>query len=306
MDNDWINEVKKYIDDLKDIWKEAFRISILSLSNSADIYTMAGEQFQVSCNINIKLDSEYLGILRENGIDVITQGGKNFIKPTKENYGTTPVEIKSADLKIKDCFPLLFNLYFHFMKFKDPVDIVESFYHIKNELKLPDEMFYSYPSRAIENPGIVTIPYLQQEARINGSKIFYSFFYRGNDRIMPALYYPARISLNEDLDYENLRNRVIEKFKKFMETKYYEKYEEYRVLKNVRNKMVIKKWAPISLSTITEKELSMIQSRDYFVIRDGKASLSGEEKRENLYDDLEKLRLSSLSSVEYWFNLPFY
>ncbi|MGP6220645.1 hypothetical protein [Caldiplasma sukawensis] len=306
MENQWINEVKKYIDDLRSIWKEAFRISVLSLANPSDIYTMAGEQFQVSCNINIKLDSENITILRENGIDVITQGGKNFIKPMKDDYGTTPVEIKPSNLKIKDCFPLLFNLYFHSSKFKDPVDIVESFYHIKNELKLPDEMFYSYPSRAIENPGIVTIPYLQQEGRIMGSKIFYSFFYRGNDRIMPALYYPARITLTEELDYENLKNKVNEKFNEFMETKTYERYEEYRVLKNVRNKMVIKKWAPISLSTITEKELSMIQSREYFVIKDGKVWLSGEEKRENLYDEIEKLRLSSLSSVEYWFNLPFY
>ena len=315
--------ISKYIRDLKDIGDQMFIV------NSSYYKSGTGDQkelykftpfdlVQIELNIPLEPHENLKDLLSDMGYEFLVSEGVEFLKPKEgeskqdEDTQESPaIELPMVDINklgIIEAIDLAYNLNLveRTKEKREPIDVIDLSYEIKNDLKFPDEFFNDFPSKLMETPFHNSIRNSTGYGLIQGFRAYYNFFQVSNNAIFPISSFPAAIDLSQNINTEGLIMALKSKFKSFSETKDFNVYNTYRMVKNIKNKCLMRQGKPCSISLFSKPELEWSLSSGLFQVVEEKLSLLEGKVPTDLSDLVNEYAMKAECIVKKWKNMKLF
>lgn len=306
--------ISKYIQDLKDIGDRIFIVnsSYYKSGNfeSKDVFKFTPFDLnQMELNIPLSPHENMKELLSDMGYDFLISERVEFLKlkdyAEEEQQEETNIDIPIVDINnlgTIEAIDLAYNLKLkeRTREEKEPIDVIDLSYEVKNELKFPDEFFNDFPSKLMESPYLNTMKNCTKYGFIQGFRVYYNFYQLASNSIVPISSYPAEIKLSQNINIEGLMMSLQSKFKSFSETEEFGIYNTYRMVRNIKNKYLMRKGKPCSISIFTKPELEWAESSGLFEINEDKLQLSEGAVPTDLSDLINEYAIGAERIVQKW------
>jgi hypothetical protein len=303
---DSLNIVKKYFSDLKDIGNQLFKVEspyLQSQSGSERSFKfMPYDLKQVELNISLQNYENLQDIITDLGFKLLISENVTFVDGESNNMKEEPPTIDIGQLNVIEAIDICYNMKLceGIERRNQPIDVIELSYEIKNFLKLPDEFFNEFPSKPLETPIGNSVKNLPYYGIVQENKVYYTFYNIFKDNITPINSYPANIKLSEDIKIEGILEALIRKFSSFSTSPRFQIYMEYRTIKNLRNKVLMRKGKPLSFSLLTKQEATWALESGMFRNLEEKLQFEQGMDISNLNESVNKLSLECENLVREW------
>ncbi len=257
---------------------------------------------QIEFNIPTEPHERLTDMLTGMGEQVMLSEGVEYVKARDEYKVEDAEPIEVDKLYTIEAIDICYNIELN-KKVKDtnlPTDLVEISYAIKNELKFPDDFFNYFPSNPMETPEFNSPTTCNKYGLVQGQKAYYSFYIVTKGFVVPVLSYPARIKLDQGIKMEGILMTLSDKFNKFSKSQDFNNYLVFRMIKNIRNKLLAKRGNPASLSLFTEKELAWCKESGLFEEEEGKLKFAEGENMTSFNDIMNKQSSKIDDLVKKW------
>ncbi len=257
---------------------------------------------QIEFNIPIEPHEKLTDIIAGMGEEVMVSDGIEYVK-ARDEYKVEefpPIEVDKlyAIEAIDVCYNL--DLTEKIKETKVPTDLVEISYRIKNELKFPDDFFSDFPSKALETPEFNSPTSCNRYGIVQNRKVHYSLYTIAKGFVAPILSYPAKIELDQSIKVEGILMSLGDRFNRFSKEEDFEIYTDFRMIKNIRNKFLIKKGNPASISLFTEKERLWCKKSGFFKEENEKLCFREGENMTSINEILNKQSNDVEGLVKKW------
>ncbi len=306
--------ISKYIQDLKEIGDKIFIVnsSYYKSGNFEDKEIFKFTPFdlnQMELNIPLSPHENMKELLSDMGHDFLISEGVEFMKlkddEDEEQNDKKRTNIPTVDINSLgtiEAIDLAYNLKLkeRTTEEKEPIDVIDLSYEIKNELRFPDEFFNDFPSKLMESPYLNTIKNCTKYGFIQGFRVYYNFYQISGNSIVPISSYPAVIAMSQNINIEGLMMSLQSKFKSFSETEEFQVYNTYRMVRNIKNKYLMRKGKPSSVSIFTKPELEWAESSGLFEIIEDKLQLKEGVVPADLSDLINEYAIGAERIVQKW------
>ena len=273
--------LKKYLQDLNHIGNRIFELHSNyyragTIQKKEPYKTTPFDLAQLEFNVPMEPHENIVELLNSIGETIMISEGIEYVKVKEEIENMEIPTIEIDKLRTIEAIDLCYNLELQdaVKESKIPVDLVTISYQIKNQLKFPDDFFNEFPSKLMETPQFNSPSSANKYGIIQDMKAYYSFYHISKDFVVPVLSYPASLHLDQNIKTEGLLMSLSERFNSFTKESDFEVYTNFRMIKNIRNKLLLKKGNPASISLFTEKELLWCRNSGFFEERDEKLRFS--------------------------------
>lgn len=257
---------------------------------------------QIEFNIPTEPHERLVDIITGMGEQVMLSDGVEYVK-ARDEYNvkdTEPIEVDK--LTTIEAIDICYNIELtnRVKEKKLPIDLIEISYHIKNELKFPDDFFNPFPSNPMETPEFNSPTTCNKYGIVQGQKAYYSFYIVKKGFVIPVLSYPAGINLDKDIKIQGILMSLSDKFNKFSKSEDFNSYLDFRMIKNIRNKFLAKKGNPASISLFTAKEFEWCRQSDLFEEEDGRLKFAEGENMTGFNDIMNNQTYKIEDLVKKW------
>ncbi|MHB8360437.1 MAG: hypothetical protein ACYDAO_01330 [Thermoplasmataceae archaeon] len=136
-----------------------------------------------------------------------------------------------------------------------PSDLFSTIFHVKNSMGLPDDFM---PGRFInlgERPDIFSVKILQESSFVKNIRALYFFSpIKSGTVFAPFSIYPSISSLKITEETDFIIQTIKDSFKKFQDSPIFNKYVNYRALKNFSKKLKMRKNGIINSNFLSSQE----------------------------------------------------
>ncbi|MHB1439660.1 MAG: hypothetical protein ACYCSO_01355 [Cuniculiplasma sp.] len=261
---------------------------------------------QIKLNIPLDIHEELQTLITDMGYSLLKSDSIEFIKISDEELENLKVddsdipEIQIDSLGTIESIDLCYNFKLKQKVTDSPIDVIEISYEIKNALRFPDEFFNAFPSKSLESPHLNSSKNCTKYGFVQGNRVYYNFYQILPDSIIPVSSYPAKINLSQNITTEGLLAALQNKFKTFSESEEFSVYNSYRLIKNIKNKFLMRRGNPVSTSLFSRNELDWAENSGLFKQADDKlVFVEGKDQRE-LNEIMNEYFLRSEKIINKW------